>query len=129
MHIGFRYHVATLVAVFFSLFLGILVGSIIFQDDLLVKEQNSIINELESKFAQLQNKTKELQADLRQAELKEALLNEGWALIRGALIAGMLSDRQIVRSPTQMLISSKAPGHCPTDAGARSRRLPVAERS
>ncbi|MFY9563150.1 MAG: copper transporter [Limnochordia bacterium] len=119
MHIGFRYHVATLVAVFFSLFLGILVGSIIFQDDLLVKEQNSIINELESKFAQLQNKTKELQADLRQAELKEALLNKGWALIRGALIAGMLSDRQIVLFTNTDSTSAKRLATVLNDAGAK----------
>ncbi|HHX01906.1 MAG TPA: copper transporter [Firmicutes bacterium] len=96
MHIGFRYHVATLMAVFFSLFLGIIVGSIIFQDDLLVQEQNSIINELENKFNQLQSWTKELQTNLKQAEMKEALLAEGWDLIRHALIADQLQGRQVV---------------------------------
>ncbi len=96
MHIGFRYHVATLVAVFFSLFLGILVGSILFQDDLLVQEQNSIINELEDRFNQLQARTKDFQANLKQAELREALILEGWDLIRHALIADRLSGHQVV---------------------------------
>jgi len=89
VHIGFRYHVATLMAVFFSLFLGILVGSIIFQDDLIVQEQNSIINELENKFTKLQ-------ASLKEAQTKEALLTEGWDLIRSALIAERLQGRHVV---------------------------------
>jgi len=96
MHIGFRYHVATLVAVFFSLFIGILVGSIIFQDDLLVQEQNSIITELEERFKQLELKTKALQNDLKQAQAKEQLLTEGWNQIRTAVLQERLDGKQVL---------------------------------
>lgn len=96
MHIGFRYHVATLVAVFFSLFLGIIVGSILFQDDLLVQEQNSIINELEQRFKQLELSTKEMQANLKQIETRDQLLIEGWDLVRAALIHEKLLNHQVM---------------------------------
>jgi uncharacterized membrane protein YciS (DUF1049 family) len=96
MHIGFRYHIATLVAVFFSLFLGIVVGSILFQDDLLVQEQNSIINELEQRFKDLELRTKEMQTNLKQVEIKEQLFAEGWGLIRSTLIGDQLQGREIV---------------------------------
>ena len=69
MHIGFRYHVATLVAVFSACFWN--PGRKYPQDDLLVQEQNSIINELEDRFNQLQSRTKDFQANLKQAELRK----------------------------------------------------------
>ena len=58
MHIGFRYHVASLVAVFFSLVLGMLIGSALFQNDGLVQEQGHIIADLENRFKALEIRTK-----------------------------------------------------------------------
>ncbi len=96
MHIGFRYHIASLIAVFFSLFLGILVGSILFQDDFLVQEQNNIIGELEQRFTQLENGAKEIQASLKQAQAKEQFLMAGWDQIRHFLIHDQLKKSQVV---------------------------------
>ncbi len=96
MHIGFRYHIASLVAVFFSLFLGILVGSILFQDDLLVKEQDNIIRELEIRFVELESSIHNLQGKLTEKNEKEKLLIDGWDQIRNIFIADKLPDRQVV---------------------------------
>ena len=53
MNFGFRYHVASLVAVFFSLILGILIGGALFPDHILVDEQATLISELEERFREV----------------------------------------------------------------------------
>ena len=45
-----RYHVASTIAVFFALGLGIFLGSIIVKDDSLVRQLHSLIVEIESVF-------------------------------------------------------------------------------
>ena len=53
MHPGFRYHLASLMAVFLSLVLGILIGGVLYQDSGLVEEQGLIIAEMEARFGDL----------------------------------------------------------------------------
>lgn len=96
MHIGFRYHIASLVAIFFSLFIGILVGSILFQEDFLIQEQDSIIGDLELRFQDLQLRTTELQANLKNAEAKEQLMQAGWDQIREIFVSNRLDSLEIL---------------------------------
>lgn len=96
MHIGFRYHIASLVAVFFSLFLGILMGSVLFQDDLLVQEQNQIIGDLESKFNDLQQSTELLKDELTLATEKEEWLYNSWEQVREIFIGNKLQNHDVV---------------------------------
>lgn len=69
MNFGFRYHVASLVAVFFSLILGILIGGALFPDHILVDEQAVIITELEERFRQTQASLVSAQDELKLADL------------------------------------------------------------
>ena len=80
MNFGFRYHVASLVAVFFSLILGILIGGALYPDHVLVDEQATVITELEERF-------REAQASLAQVkgELDEA--NSAWVQLLEAGLA------------------------------------------
>ena len=47
---GLRYHVASLLAVVFSLILGILIGGAVFPDHTLVDEQALHINAMDARF-------------------------------------------------------------------------------
>ena len=83
MNPGFRYHVASLLAVFFSLVLGMLIGGAVFSDHSLVEEQALLISELEERFRENNAKLAVLQAELdfsTQAwlQLREALSGTGW---------------------------------------------------
>lgn len=61
--IDIRYHVATLVAVFLALGIGILIGSTLVGDDVLVEQQKKIIDQLEKQFAVLQAREEVLTAE------------------------------------------------------------------
>lgn len=54
--IDLRYHIASLVAIFLALGLGVLIGSTIVGDDVLVQQQKKIIDRLEEQFATLKDR-------------------------------------------------------------------------
>lgn len=60
--IDIRYHVATIVAVFIALGLGVLIGSTIVGDSLLVEQQNLMIDRLEEQFNSLRERESQLAA-------------------------------------------------------------------
>lgn len=51
--IDLRYHIATIIAIFLALAVGVLIGSTIVGDDLLVDQQKKLIDRLEEQFAAL----------------------------------------------------------------------------
>jgi len=51
--IDFRYHIASLVAVFLALAIGVLIGSTMNGDELITQQQKEIINRLEQDFSKL----------------------------------------------------------------------------
>lgn len=58
--IDFRYHIASIVAVFLALGLGVLIGSTIVGDNLLVDQQKKMIDRLEDQFYVLREREAEL---------------------------------------------------------------------
>jgi Tfp pilus assembly PilM family ATPase len=60
--IDLRYHIASIVAVFLALGLGILIGSTIVGDNLLVDQQKKMIDRLEGQFYSLRERESELSA-------------------------------------------------------------------
>ncbi|NLL43234.1 MAG: copper transporter [Firmicutes bacterium] len=89
MNFGFRYHVASLVAVFFSLILGILIGGALFPDHVLVDEQATIITELEERFREAQTNLAQLKGEMEAA-------NHAWEQLLETLTGDLLSDQEIV---------------------------------
>ncbi len=89
MNFGFRYHLASLLAVLFSLILGILIGGALFQDSALVEEQGVLISDMERRFTAAQANLRHLQAQLNQAE-------SAWLELRDAVLPGRLDAKTIV---------------------------------
>ncbi|MGE5422784.1 MAG: copper transporter [Ignavibacteriales bacterium] len=63
--IDIRYHIATLVAVFLALAVGILIGSTFIDSDMLVDQQKKMISQLESQFTELRQRESELTSENR----------------------------------------------------------------
>lgn len=62
--VDFRYHVTTLVAVFLALAIGILIGTTMVGDQVLVQQQKRIIDRLESDFAALREQSRESRQEI-----------------------------------------------------------------
>jgi hypothetical protein len=118
LHHSFRYHVASIVGVLFSLVLGILIGGALFQDDRLVKEQGLIISELESQFA-------ELKASVTALTERERVLNQSWQRAKTILLDGLLQDKQIllISDPADSEDQWQEIGNLLTAAGAAYRKI------
>jgi hypothetical protein len=89
MSFGFRYHVASLLAVFFSLVLGILIGGALFPDHILVDEQALIITELEERFRQIQ-------VNLSSAEDELNAANLAWGQLVETMSEDMLAAKTVI---------------------------------
>lgn len=89
MNFGFRYHLASLLAVFFSLVLGILIGGALFQDSALVEEQGLLISNMEARFSAAQDNLNRLQIKLNQVE-------SAWLELRDAVLPGRLLETTVV---------------------------------
>lgn len=61
--IDLKYHITSIVAIFLALGLGILIGSSIVGDNLLVDQQKKMIDRLEEQFYVLRDRDKKLEAD------------------------------------------------------------------
>ncbi|MEN6459831.1 MAG: copper transporter [Syntrophomonas sp.] len=61
--IDLRYHIASLVAIFLALGLGVLIGSTIVGDDVLVQQQKKMIDRLEEQFSTLKDREDTLVAE------------------------------------------------------------------
>ena len=95
MHIGFRYHVASIVAVFFSLVLGMLIGSALFQDDRLVKEQGHLISDLEQRFRATEARTQVLHKNLQESAKREELFTAALDELGTTLVSQRLVGREV----------------------------------
>jgi hypothetical protein len=93
--IDLKYHIASIVAVFLALGLGVIIGSTIVGDDLLVDQQQKLIERLEEQFYTLKDRENEL---LEDNNYKEQLLynyeNYSQALLP-AVVNGRLKDYKV----------------------------------
>lgn len=89
MHPGFRYHIASLLAVFFSLMLGILIGGALVPDQALVEEQALFISQLEERLRESGLRLANLQAELE-------LSSKAWQQLRESIASNCLTGRAFV---------------------------------
>jgi hypothetical protein len=87
--IDLKYHIASIVAVFLALGLGVLIGSTIVGDDLLVDQQQKMIERLEEQFYGLKDREAELIAE---NDYKEQLISN-YENYSQALLPAVVSDR------------------------------------
>ncbi|QGT98978.1 hypothetical protein SYNTR_0385 [Candidatus Syntrophocurvum alkaliphilum] len=93
--IDLRYHIASLIGIFLALGLGILIGSTIVSDDLMVDQQSKIIDRLEEQFYLLREREKELIAE---NEINNNMINhyEGFSkTILPAIVKERLSGKEV----------------------------------
>ncbi|MDI9413125.1 MAG: copper transporter [Bacillota bacterium] len=89
MNFGFRYHLASLMAVFLSLILGILIGGALFPDNALVEEQDQLISNLEEYFVQMQEELQLLNTQL-------TVSDSAWSELRDNLFKSRLMGKTII---------------------------------
>jgi len=93
--IDLKYHIASIVAVFLALGLGVLIGSMIVGDNLLVDQQQKMVERLEEQFYQSKDRESELVAD---NEYKEQIIvnyeNYSQALLP-AVVTGRLEEYKV----------------------------------
>ncbi|HPF43130.1 MAG TPA: copper transporter [Syntrophomonadaceae bacterium] len=93
--IDLRYHIASIVAVFLALALGILIGSTIVGDNLIVEQQKKMIDRLEEQFYEIQENEEVLTADnQRQSKIISNYENYSQTLLP-PLVNGQLQGMQI----------------------------------
>jgi len=97
MIIDFRYHIASLVAIFIALALGILMGSTLVGDDFvenLAQEQKIWISRLEKDYLNLKNETENLKKELNAKETELAYYKNFLEDVKPYLVKGKLSDQK-----------------------------------
>lgn len=93
--IDLRYHIASIVGIFLALAMGILIGSTIVGDNLIVEQQKKMIDRLEEQFYALQISEDELTAEnQRQSKIISNYENYSQTLVP-PLVKGQLQDMQI----------------------------------
>lgn len=95
MIIDFRYHIASLVAVFLALGLGILVGGIMLKSDVLVDRQKQMTDKLEIQLEQLRQKNEAVEAQVSSLQVNYKTREEFEKEILPLLVKGRLEGYQI----------------------------------
>lgn len=95
MIIDIRYHIASLVAVFLALGLGILIGSALLGNDALVSEQEKMISRLEKEFDRMKMEQKNKDELVREKDGLLEIEQRFGKTVLPILINGKLADRRI----------------------------------
>lgn len=103
-----RYHIASLVAVFLALTVGIVLGTSIVNRGVLVRQQTALVNSLRGEFATLRDRNRVLQDQANSdrqffQSLLPVLIQRRLAKKRVAVVAGDSQDTRDVRSAVSAL--------------------------
>ncbi len=90
-----RYHIASLVATFLALGIGILIGSIMLGNDTLVKQQQQLTRKLELQIEELRKKNEAVQAIVNNLETSNDVKEQFEKQSLPFLLAGRLSGYQV----------------------------------
>ncbi len=90
-----RYHIASLVATFLALGIGILIGSIMLGNDTLVKQQQQLTRKLELQIEELRKKNEAVQVIVNNLEVSNDFKEQFEKQSLPFLVAGRLSGYQV----------------------------------
>jgi hypothetical protein len=96
MLLDLRYHVITIVIIFVTLAIGILIGSSMVGNDLLVKEQKHLISNLEKDFKSLRTKNKEFSKEVNHLETRLADNINFQKMIMPLVVKEQLKDQNLL---------------------------------
>lgn len=93
--IDLKYHIVSIVAVFLALGMGILIGSTIVSNDVMVTQQQKIIDSLEEQFSSLREHESTLMAeDVKKSKMITNYENFAQGIL-GPVVAGQLQGRNL----------------------------------
>lgn len=95
MVIDLRYHLTSLIAVFFALGLGILVGTSLSHDGALLKEQAALISSIEGQVGLLSSQREALALSLAAAKARAEALDQFGQAVLPYLVEGRLSGERV----------------------------------
>jgi hypothetical protein len=93
--IDLRYHIVSIIAVFLALGLGVLIGSTIVSDDVMVVQQQKLIDGLEEKFEALRVQETNLQTDNSKKEQMISNYENFSQAVLGPLVKDRLKGTQV----------------------------------
>lgn len=106
MIIDFRYHVASLVAVFLALGLGIIIGTAMLGNDVLIKSQQQMIDKLEKDTNAVRAENRELQVDMQALQGQLENEREFEAAVLPALVKNRLIGMTVAIVTTADVVDS-----------------------
>lgn len=95
MIIDLRYHIASLVAVFLALGIGILIGTTMLSNDTLVEQQKQLTDKLTLQLGELREKNEAVQAQANTLEIDNNVQKEFEKQVLPILIQGKLQGKRI----------------------------------
>lgn len=95
MIIDFRYHIASLVAVFLALGIGILVGSALLGNDVMDEQQERLIDSLQKEFTVLREQNREAAAQLLVFQEENGVYEEFSNQVFPLLVAKRLNGKRV----------------------------------
>lgn len=96
MLVDLRYHVITIVIIFVTLAIGILIGSSMVGNDLIVNEQKHLISNLEDDFKSLRTKNKEFSKEVNYLETRLADNINFQKMIMPLVVKEQLKDQSLL---------------------------------
>jgi hypothetical protein len=100
-----RYHIASLVAVFLSLAIGIILGTVIVDKGVLVEQQKVLVRKLENEFSKLREENSRLRSNLKKEKefnniiiplaLKERLANKTVVFIQTTELTSEVKEKVV----------------------------------
>ncbi len=96
MLVDLRYHVITIVIIFVTLAIGILIGSSMVGNELIIKEQQKIITKLEEDFIYLRNENRNFAREVSSLEAKLADNIKFQKMIMPLVVKGQLSKESLL---------------------------------
>lgn len=95
MIIDYRYHIASLVAVFIALGIGILVGSAVLGNEGIVERQKQLADRLEVQLEELREKNEAVQARANNLEIDNNIQKQFEKQVLPPLVAGKLAGKRL----------------------------------
>lgn len=119
MIISFKYHIASLMAVFLALGIGILIGTAMLGSDTLVEQQRQLTDRLEMQIENLQKKNEVVNTAANMLEVNNNMQNQFSRQVMPLIIGGRLAGRQVAVLETGGYSNSREVIQTLKDSGAQ----------
>ncbi|MCK8826612.1 copper transporter [Natroniella acetigena] len=108
MLLDLRYHIITIVIIFTTLAIGILIGSTMVGNELIVQEQNNLISKLEEEFLSIRMKNQRFKEEVENLEGKLDDNLEFQEMILPLVVQGQLEGERILVTGTSNISQEMA---------------------